>query len=414
MRSIWLKRVGWTAAAALVVGGSVWLAWPSPIGVDLATAARGPMEVTVDDDGKTEVQHVYTVSAPVAGKVLRISHPAGEQAVSHHVGDRVVADETVVAVMQPATPSFIDMRSREQLQAELAAAAAAVDQGEAEIRKLEAVLAFSRIELKRAEALQRTRYVTEEAIDKARLDVESNEAAVLSAKAQLELRRAVRASFEARLRDPATVSMPGDGSCCIRIRAPVSGQILKIVQESEAVVQVGAPLLEIGDPNDLQVVADLLSGDAVQIPPQATVRIDGWGGPALTGRVRRVDPAGFLKVSALGIEEQRVRVTVDFTGSPEARARLGHDFRVVVHVTIWKSDRALAVPIGALFRKGDDWAVFAVHDGRARAAVVQVGHRNNRQAEILSGLAEGEVVVLHPSDRVSDGTRVAARRGNGR
>jgi HlyD family secretion protein len=398
------------AVVAVILGGALWLAWPPPVGVDLVAATRGPMEVTVDDDGKTEVQHVYTVSAPVAGKVLRISHPTGGRAVSRHVGDRVVADETVVAVMQPAVPGFIDARSREQLQAELAAAVAAVNKGEADVRKFEAQLAFSRVELKRAEALQRTRNITEEAIDKARLDVESNEATLLSAKAQLELLRAVRASFEARLRDPATASLPGDGSCCIQIRAPVSGQILKIVQESEAVVPAGAPLLEIGDPNDLQVVADLLSSDAVQVRPGAAVRIDGWGGPALQGRVRRVDPAGFLKVSALGVEEQRVRVTVDFLGPPDTSSRLGHDFRVIVHVTVWKSDDVLTVPTGALFRKGENWAVFAIRDGRARTTGVQVGHRNNRQSEILSGLTEGDVVVVHPSDRIAEGARVAARQ----
>jgi HlyD family secretion protein len=189
----------------------------------------------------------------------------------------------------------------------------------------------------------------------------------------------------------------------------VTGHILKIVQESEAVVPVGAPLVEIGDPYDLEVVADLLSSDAVQIKPGASVRIDGWGGPTLQGRVRRVDPAGFLKVSALGIEEQRVRTTIDFIGPDETRGQLGHDFRVVVHVTVWKVDDVLAVPIGALFRKGEDWAVYTARDGRARATVVKIGHRNNRQAEILSGVAPGDVVVLHPSDRVREGTRVALR-----
>jgi HlyD family secretion protein len=156
-------------------------------------------------------------------------------------------------------------------------------------------------------------------------------------------------------------------------------------------------------------VADLLSNDAVQIKPGAPVRIDGWGGPPIRGRVKRVDPAGFLKVSALGIEEQRVRTTIDFVDPPEAWARLGHDYRVIVHVTVWNSDNVLAMPVGPLFRKGDEWAVFAISDGRARTTLVRIGHRNTRMAEVLSGLSAGDRVVLHPSDRVSDGARVAER-----
>ena len=185
--------------------------------------------------------------------------------------------------------------------------------------------------------------------------------------------------------------------------------MLKILQESEAAVQAGTPLIEIGDPLDLEVVADLLSTDAVQISAGAPVRIDGWGGAPIQGRVKRIDPAGFLKVSALGIEEQRVRVTIDFADPPETWSRLGHDYRVIVHVTVWSSDNVLTMPVGALFRKGDDWAVFAVRDGRARTALVRIGHRNNRMAEVISGLVPGDRVVVHPSDRVSEGTRVAER-----
>jgi HlyD family secretion protein len=184
---------------------------------------------------------------------------------------------------------------------------------------------------------------------------------------------------------------------------------LRIIQDSEAVVLPGAPLIDIGDPLDLEIVADLLSTDAVQIKVGAPVRIDGWGGPTIRGKVVRVDPAGFLKVSALGIEEQRVRVTIDFTDSPEAWSELGHDYRVIVHVVIWSAKDVLTVPISALFRKGNDWAVFAVENGRARTAIVKIGHRNNRLAEVVSGLVSGDWVVVHPSDRISDGVRVTQR-----
>jgi HlyD family secretion protein len=375
------------------------------VALDLAIVTNAAMDVTVDDEAKTHMRHVYTVSAPVAGKVLRISAHLED----HHVGDPVTADETVVAVMQPMAPSFLDVRSREELQAAVAAVEAAVKLAESEVRRTEATLEFSRAELQRAQTLARSETISAKALDRAKLDVETNEAALASAKAQLEVRKSERASAAARLIDPASVTQPQSAACCVQLRAPVTGRILKIVQESEAVVPSGAPLIEIGDPLDMEVVADLLSTDAVQIKPGATVRIDGWGGPPIRGRVKRVDPAGFLKVSALGIEEQRVRTTIDFVDPPEAWSRLGHDYRVIVHVTVWNSENALTVPVGALFRKGDDWAVFSVRDGRARTTLVQIGHRNNRAAEVISGLAAGDRVVLHPSDRVSDGAAVAER-----
>ncbi len=248
-----------------------------------------------------------------------------EPGVSIHVGDQVSANETVVAVMQPTTPSFIDARSREELQGILAAAEAAISLAEAEIRRIEAALEFSRGNLRRAEALARTDTISAKALDSAKFEVATNAAALASAKAQLEVRRSERTSVAARLIDPSNANPQPNSACCIQLRAPVTGRVLKIIQDSEVVVPAGAPLIEIGDPLDLEVVADLLSTDAVQIKSDSPVRIDGWGGSPIQGRVIRVDPAGFLKVSALGIEEQRVRTTIDFVDAPEvvaSRARL--------------------------------------------------------------------------------------------
>jgi HlyD family secretion protein len=367
------------------------------------------MEVTVDDDGKTEVRHVYTVSAPIGGKVLRISHPTGEGGVSRHVGDQVTANETIVAVLQPTAPGFIDFRTREEGEAAVAAADAAVRYAESEVRRLEAAVTFYRAEYDRTQALARTQSASAAALDKARFDIESNEASLTSAKAQVAVWQGVRASLAARLIGPSSATAPADPGCCVELRAPVSGRVLKVIQESEAVVQAGTPLIEIGDPLELDVVADLLSSDAVQISVGSLVRIDGWGGPPISGRVARVDPAGFLKVSALGIEEQRVHVTIDLVDPPEAWSRLGHDYRVTVHVTVWNSGNAITAPVGALFRQGGDWALFLVKEGRARATVVKIGHRNNQLAEVLSGLSVGDRVILHPSDRIADGARVAER-----
>jgi HlyD family secretion protein len=409
MSKIWLKRAGWTAALAAAVAGILWLAWPAPVGVDLATVSTGPMEVTVDDEGKTNVRHVYTVSAPIAGKVLRISHPFGKGGISRHVGDEVIANDTVVAVMQPTTPGFVDLRSRQEIEAAVAAADGYVKYTESEVRRLEAAVDFYRNELARAQTLSRTQTISAQALDKAKFDVESNEAALTSARAQVEVWQSIRRSLAARLIDPSSGATEADPICCVQIRAPVTGRVLKIVQESEAVVQAGTPLIEVGDPLDLEVVADLLSSDAVQIVPGSSVWIDGWGGRPIHGRVTRVDPAGFLKVSALGVEEQRVRITIDFADPPDAWSRLGHDYRVMVHVTVWKGEQVLSIPVGALFRRGDEWAVFAVKSGRARSTVIKIGHRNSRTAEVLSGLAEGDRVILHPSDRVREGTAVSQR-----
>ena len=409
MSNIWVKRTAWSAAIGIGLAGLAWFAWPRPLLVDTAIATKGPMEVTVDDDGKTEVRHVYTVSAPIAGKVLRISHPMGENPISRHVGDQVIANETIVAVMQPVTPGFVDFRSRQEIEAAVAAADAAVKYAESEVHRLEAAVSFYRTELERAQTLSRTQAVSIQALDKAKFDAESNEASLTSAKAQVQVWQSVRGSLAARLIDPSSEVARSDPACCIQLRAPVSGRVLKIIQESEAAVQAGTPLIEIGDPLDLEIVADLLSSDAVQIKVGAPVRIDGWGGTPVRGKVVRIDPAGFLKVSALGIEEQRVRVTIDFVDAPEAWVRLGHDYRVIVHVTTWSAEDALAVPVSALFRKGDDWAVFAVANGRARTTPVKLGHRNNRVAEVLSGVAAGDQVVVHPSDRILEGTSVAQR-----
>ena len=400
MSKIWKKRAIAIAAAVAALVVAAWLAWPNPIPADLATVKKSPMEVTVDDEAKTRVRHIYTVSAPLAAKVLR---------TSLEVGDEVVADQTIVAVMQPSTPSFHDARTHEELRGVMEAAASAVTLGEAERQRIEAALTFSRTELERAQALVNKGVISRKALDKAIFDVETNQAALASAKAQLEVRRYERDSAAARFKNPSSAATQTDPACCIQLRAPVTGRVLRRVQESEAVVQAGTPLIEIGNPLDLEVVADLLSSDAVQIKPGFRVRIDGWGGSPVQGRVKRVEPAGFLKVSALGIEEQRVRTTIDFVDPPEAWSSLGHDYRVNVHVVTWSATNALTVPVGALFRENDSWAVFAVVSGRARTTPIQIGHRNNQVAEVVSGLSEGTQVVLHPSDRISDGASVSER-----
>lgn len=384
--------------AALVV----WALLPQPVPVDMATIKRGPLEVTVEDEGITRIRDVYTVSAPIGGKMLRSFH---------EVGDEVKANATVLAAIEPAAPTFLDVRSQRVNEAAVQAAQAAVDLAEAKVKESKAQLEFARNDLSRAQSLAETKTISTRALEKAKLDVASAEAAVASAVATLEVRRRELESAKANLIQPGEVKPDAQSpNCCVEVYSPVDGRVLKIIAKSEQVVQPGAPLIEIGDPHDLEIAVDFLSRDAVRIKPGDVARIESWGGDqVLPAKVRRVEPTGFTKVSALGIEEQRVKVILDFTGPSAEWSKLGHDFRVIARVVIWHGDDVLQVPLGALFREGDNWAVFVVKDGRAERRLVTIDERNLHAARVVKGLQAGEQVILHPSDRVQDGGKVEPR-----
>lgn len=383
--------------AALIV----WALLPQPVPVDMTTIGRGPLEVTVEDEGITRIREVYTVSAPIGGKMLRSPR---------EVGDEVEANKTLVASIEPTAPTFLDVRSQRVNEAAVQAAQAAVDLAEAKIKESKAQLEFTRNDLARAEKLAASKTISDRALEKAKLDVDSAEAAVASAVATLEVRRRELESAKAHLIQPGEVNAAAHAGNDIQVYSPVDGRVLKIITESEQVVLPGAPLLEIGDPHDLEIAVDFLSRDAVRIKPGDVARIESWGGDQiLPAKVRRVEPTGFTKVSALGIEEQRVKVILDFTGSPAEWQSLGHNFRVIARVVIWHSDDALQVPLGALFREGDNWAVFVVTNGRAERRLVTIAERNLHAARVVEGLKAGNVVVLHPSDRVHDGVKVTPR-----
>ena len=391
------------AVALAIVGPLIWALRPAAVSVDVATVSRGPMRVTVDEDGKTRVKNVFVVSAPVSGKLQRISLDPG---------DNVVANETVVATIEPSAPLFLDARTRREAEARVAAAQAAVSLSEAEIKQVETELSWAQSELQRNRTLAQTNVIAARVLERAKLEVEKQQAALARAKANLQVRAAELATAKAHLIGPETAAQqsPSAGGCCVEVRSPQSGRVLKELQESERVVVAGTPLLEIGDPADLELVADLLSTDAVKIPPGAVATIDGAGLPQpLEARVRRVEPSGFTKVSALGIEEQRVRVILDFASPAEAWARLGHDYRVFVRIVTWSKTDALRVPLSALFRSGGKWAVYTEASGRALLTPIEIGQRNAEFAEVLQGLDAGRVIILHPSDRVLNGTRIVRR-----
>ncbi|MBE9552447.1 MAG: HlyD family efflux transporter periplasmic adaptor subunit, partial [Proteobacteria bacterium] len=367
----------------------------------LAVIERGELTVTIDGDGQTRVREVYVVSAPLSGRVLRIER---------HVGDKVVANETLLATIQPGDPTFLDRRAQAQAEAAIKAAEAAFALAEAEQARALAELDFARAELRRADELSKRGNISQRDLDRAKLELRTRSAALSTAKASIEMRRFELETTRAALIQPGEEGGEGDGqACCVEVYSPVDGRILRVIHESEGVVAAGAWLVELGDPHDLEIVVDLLSGDAVRVREGAEVTIEDWGGVSLAGRVRRVEPYAFTKVSALGIEEQRVNVIVDFTDPQEKWQGLGHGYRVDAHILDWRDEDVLKLPLGALFRDGESWAVFVAEDGVAKLRHIEIDHGNGREAEVLDGLAEGTAVILHPGDRISDGVRVLSR-----
>jgi len=395
------RAVIWGALGVALIVGLVIAFRPRPVPVDLHKLARGPLVVTVDEEGETRVRDIFVLSAPVAGRALRIEAEAG---------DPVVANTTVVAEVQPIDPEFLDTRTEAQAQADLRAAESAEALSQAELAEAQAEFDFARTELDRARALVVEGTISQRDLDDAERLHETRRAAVQTALAALQVRRFELERAKAQLLSPAeTRDRPGDCEC-VPLVAPVDGCVLRVLHESEGVVEAGQPLVEIGDPRDLEIVSDLLSAEAVKIVPGQRVIIDDWGGePPLAGRVRRVEPFGFTKISALGIEEQRVNVIIDFTSAVADRARLGHGYQVEVRIVLWEGDDLLTVPLTALFREGDDWAVFVDEHGRAQLKVVTLGQRTGLEAEIVDGLEVGDEVVIHPSERVEQGVRITSR-----
>lgn len=370
--------------------------WPEAIDVDVARAERGPLQVTVDEEGETRVRERFVMSAPVAGRLERIELEPGD--TIHH--------GQVLARLMPVAPALLDARTRAELQAAVDAARAAVGQARAERASAAAALQRAQTSLKREEALAKVGAVSIDQLEASRTSLRNAEEAdrasmfaVARAEHDLEMARA-------RLQQPSAEGR------AIDIHAPIDGVVLKRHHESEAVVPSGEPLLEVGDPTRLEVVSDLLSTDAVRVSAGDPVEMVQWGGgQSLAGRVRRVEPSGFMKVSALGVEEQRVNVIVDFVDPAAASRLLGDAYRVEVQIVIWAGKDVLKVPVGSLFRRGSDWAVFVVNSGRASARTIAIDHRNGTAAEVTKGLDAGTIVVLHPPDTLTDGARVRTREG---
>jgi HlyD family secretion protein len=398
MRKLIIGMVGFAALSALV-----WALWPQPQQVDLDIVTRGPMQGTIEAQGVTRVRAPYTITAPITGNVTR--SPV-------EVGDRVVAGDSVLAIIQPADPALMDARSRAQAEAAIAEALAAVALAESNLRQAESELEHAATQLERGRALAARGTIAQRMLEDIEAEYKSAEQRRDAAQSQLELNHATLNRAQAQLMGPQTGLPNGmlPGECCLRIHAPHTGIVLSVTDQSARLVQAGAPLLTIGNLEEMEVVLDLLSTDAVQVPPDADAVIERWGGVGtLEARLRRIEPAAFTRVSALGIEEQRVRARLDLLSPPEMRAGLGEGFRVHVRLILWQEEDLLRVPQAALFRDGDGWAVFVEDAGKARQAAVTLGRMSDGQAEVLDGLTEGESVILYPSSDLSDGTAVTQR-----
>ncbi len=391
-----LKFLAIVAVLALLV---LMAMWPKPAAVDLASVVKGPLTITLDEEGKTRVHKRFMVSAPVSGQVQRIELEPG---------DKVIQDQTAVAIFKPADPVLLDVRSRTEAEASVKAAEASYGRAQAERDRAAAGERLAQSELARKRALYKNRLIAQQEFESAESQARTSEESLRAAEFSVE--SADHEVTVARARLLSTSREPGSAQQPIILRAPITGVVLKRLRESEAIVPAGEPLLELGDPRQLEIVSDFLSTDAVRMRPGYPVQIERWGGEnAVHGRVRRIEPSGFMKISALGVEEQRVSVIIDFDDPFEAWNKLGDGYRVEVRVIVWQSDAVLKVATSSLFRRGENWAVFVAENGRARLRTVEVGPRNGSEAQVLKGLSEGQIVIVHPSDTIKDGSRITAR-----
>jgi HlyD family secretion protein len=375
-------------AAALLA----WALWPQPASVELGRVEMGPFRLTVEAEGKSRIREVYTVSAPVPGRVLRMNL---------HAGDPVKEGQTV-ATMTPATPAPLDARDRQMAEARRDAAQAAVDLAQAQVQQSNVQLGLAEDEFARAQKLAKQGLIPDREYARAESTLKQAETAVASAAAQLRVRLGELQSASALLDGNA----PATTDCCISVTAPASGTVLRVASESEQVLAAGMPLADIGNPLDLEVVADVLSQDAVRVSVGQHAEIMDWGGPAIAASVTRVEPSAVTRVSALGIEEQRVPVVLDLATSASSPEALGHGYRVTARIVVKDVPQALVIPVAALFRRGERWFTFVARGNRITATEVLLGEMNDTLAVATSGVIAGDAVVLHPNDTLDDGDAI--------
>ena len=392
----WVKRGLLILVGVLILGGIIYGFIPKPIESEMARATSGNLRVTIDEEARTRVKDRFTVSAPLTGTISRIDLKPGDQ----------IEAGTVITVLKPNPPTLLDARSRAQADGNIKAAQASFSQAQSNIEAAEAKHDLAVKELARMKTLLQSKHVSQDLVDIAESQATAAKAALDSATfgkqaAEFQLQMAKAALIEDNI---------GADLLALEIRSPVAGRVLRVYRDSEGAVQPGEMLIELGDPGSLEIVVDLLSNDAVRVKPGMKVSIERWGGDQpLEGKVRMVEPAGFTKVSSLGVEEQRVNVVIDFVSARETWERLGDAFRVEARVIVTERANVLKVPGGALFATAEGEAVFVVVDGTARQRIVVIGQRNGLEAEVTGGLNAGDSVIVHPGDDITDGTSVKTR-----
>ncbi|MFQ5504010.1 MAG: efflux RND transporter periplasmic adaptor subunit [Planctomycetota bacterium] len=400
----WQRRTGLAVGGLSLLAVIAYAFGPRSVPVDIGEVLNGTLIVTVDDDGMTRVRDLYRVSAPVSGTLRRIALEAG---------DPVKAGRTLLATIDPHEPGLLDARARAEAEARVSSAESRVEQATAARQSLEEKVELARSERKRIDGMYRDKIASARERERAERDLAALEEELRAAVAAIKI-----ASFELELaRAGLARSQPGDGGGDrpadrrLEIVSPIDGRVFRVLRESGGVVNIGEALLDLGDPSRLEIVADYLSVDAVRVKPGARVMIEGWGGKKiLNGRVRMVEPSGFTKISALGVEEQRVNVIADFTDPPETRPALGDGFRVELRIVVQERANVLKVPVAGLFHHGKGWEVYRVIEDRARRRRVRIGMRTGLEAEVTGGLEEGDRVILYPGDDVEDGTWVVSRQ----
>lgn len=388
-----------TTIAVLIILLLIWGFWPQPVFVDAIAAKRAPLTISIEEEGRTRVVDRYIISAPVDGVACR----------QHlDVGDQVTQGQVLLGIT-PLESQVLDPRTRAQTEAQVAAAESALHAAEQQAEAAEAAAKLAVIEHERLKPLVEKGVISTDAYDKAATQVETTAAAQRSADFQVEVARYELQAAKTVLEYTAEDRLAAKGQPAVRIPvvAPVDGRVLKVTRECEGPVRTGDILIEVGDPQVLEIEVDVLSADAVKIKPGMKVLFERWGGEQpLEGVVRLIEPVGFMKISALGVEEQRVLIISDFTSPAEQWQRVGDGYRVEAKFILWHEDDVLQVPASSLFRYKGGWAVFVVENNHAKRRIVKVGQRNGLVAQILQGVKEGELVVNHPSDEVDDGRRV--------
>lgn len=396
------RRIRWFSITVVVVVVGLFVAAiiPKRLPVDMVSAERGDLLVTVDEDGQTRVKDRYVVAAPLDGQLGRIDLRAGD----------TVAEGAVVARMVPLNPPLLDTRTKAEAQARLEAARAAKRQAVASISRAEVAMQLASLEAERHAALGPSGATSIQAIEQSEFDLRGKREALTSARFAARV-----AEHEARVAEAALGRLGPQGVKSdeqMEVLAPVAGKVLKVFRQSEGVVRAGTQLLEVGDPKALEIVVDVLTSDAVGIQRGAETIVDRWGGDKpLRAQVRRVEPSAFTRVSALGVDEQRVNVIIDLDDPPEVWAELGDGYRVEARIVVGESKDIIKVDDSAVFRHEGGWAVYRVDRGRAVLTPIRIGARNGLEVEVVEGLDAGSVVIVHPSDQVEDGRRVRSRRG---